>query len=157
MNQLDIRWRVKGLDDNRPCVPHCLQTVSSLRPCSSLKLGHGTWSTGTAAKIHWEKKFLLSSSNTWLSNLFHVWYDLLMLLLLFFLIWRCVENLTMSETCCAPVQLLACVFVCRHKDKNLFHRLSLAQNKPSQAFFPGHISSMCSFSPPITENCRALQ
>lgn len=95
MNQLDIRWRVKGLDDNRPCVPHCLQTVSSLRPCSSLKLGHGTWSTGTAAKIHWEKKFLLSSSNTWLSNLFHVWYDLLMLLLLFFLIWRCVENLSL--------------------------------------------------------------
>lgn len=133
----------------RPC--HLFAHV----PLWSLVMAPGA--LGQLPKFTGKKKFLLSSSNTWLSNLFHVWYDLLMLLLLFFLIWRCVENLTMSETCCAPVQLLACVFVCRHKDKNLFHRLSLAQNKPSQAFFPGHISSMCSFSPPTTENCRALQ
>lgn len=73
MNRWDIkRWRLKGLDDNRPCAPHCLQSVSS--PLWSLVMTPGACGLKPRLTEIRLPPSLTPSPNTWRSNQFQMLY-----------------------------------------------------------------------------------
>lgn len=74
------RWGLKGLDDNRPCAPQCLQCVSSAHPCCSLMFRHDTRGVWTAARIYWKTRsssLPLQTHGCWTSFKCHLHVDVI--------------------------------------------------------------------------------